>query len=393
MLYLLNLRKHSNQTELDQFFKVIQGKKEPSEVITKSAFFQARKQLSHTAFIALNQQVVKGVYQSDWKPKTWKGFRLCAIDGTSIRLPNEPDIIEHFGVQKGRPEQGQCAMGMASVFYDVLNKIVIDSGIHPRLTSERQCAEDHLQFSDENDLVIFDRGYVAFWLYAYLLDKNISFCIRAKTKQSLLIRDFVKSGKKEALVSFEPNKPSIKTCEEKGLSTKPITLRLVRVDLPNEVEVLVTSLTDQEVYDCSIFKSLYHLRWGIEENYKRLKQWAEIENFSGKSTLSVKQDFYAKIVASNLTTLMEIQAQEIVDKRTRYLKRNYQINYAQALSKMKHRIISLIINKSGDIVTLIKHTAGYISRTIEAVREGRSYPRRLKNIKNDIHFPAYKSSL
>ncbi len=393
MLYLLNLRKHSNQTELDQFFKIIQSKKEASEVITKSAFFQARKQLSHTAFIALNHQVVDSVYQSNWKPKTWKGFRLCAIDGTSIRLPSEPDITEHFGVQKGRPEQGLCSMGMASVFYDVLNKIVIDSGIHHRLTSEKQCAEDHLQFSNENDLVLFDRGYVAFWLYAYLLEHNISFCMRAKTNQSLLIREFVKSGKKEAVVTFEPNKPSLKTCEEKGLSTKPITLRLVRVDLPNEVEVLVTNLMDEDTYDCSIFKSLYHLRWGIEENYKRLKQWVEIENFSGKSALSVKQDFYAKIVASNLTTLMEIQAQEMVDKKTRYLKRNYQINYAQALSKMKHRIISLIINKSGDIVTLIKQTVEYLSRTIEAVRDGRSYPRRLKNIKNDIHFPAYKSSL
>jgi len=393
MLYLLNLRKHSNQTELDQFFNRLHDGKEASEAITKSAFFQARKQLSHTAFIALNHQVVNSVYQGNWKSKTWKGFRLCAIDGTSIRLPNEPNIIEHFGVQKGRPEQGLCSMGMASVFYDVLNKVVIDSGIHHRLTSEKQCAEDHLQFSGENDLVLFDRGYVAFWLYAYLLEKNISFCMRAKTNQSLLIKDFVKSKKRESIVTFEPNKPSIKTCEEKGLSTKPIRLRLVRVDLPNEVEVLVTNLMDEEVYDCTLFKSLYHLRWGIEENYKRLKQWAEIENFSGKSALSVKQDFYAKIVASNLTTLMEIQAQEVVDKKTRYLKRNYQINYAQALSKMKHRIVSLIINKSGDIVTLIKQTIEYISRTIEAVREGRSYPRRLKNIKNDIHFPAYKSSL
>jgi hypothetical protein len=389
----LNLRKHSNQTELDQFFKTIQDKKEASQVITKSAFFQARKQLSHTAFIALNHQLVDSVYQGNWKPKTWKGFRLCAIDGTSIRLPNEPDIIEHFGVQKGRPEQGQCTMGMASVFYDVLNKIVIDSGIHPRTTSERQCAEDHLQFSKDNDLVLFDRGYVAFWLYAYLLEHNISFCMRAKTNQDLLIKSFVKSGKREAVVTFRPNKPSIKTCEEKQLSIKPIKLRLVRVDLPNEVEVLVTNLMDEEVYDCAIFKSLYHLRWGIEENYKRLKQWAEIENFSGKSALSIKQDFYAKIVASNLTTLMEIQAQKIVDQRTQYLRQKYQINYAQALSKMKHKIITLITCKSDKIVSLIKQTVGYLSRTIEAVRESRSYPRRLKNIKNDIHFSAYKSSL
>ena len=204
-------------------------------------------------------------------------------------------------------------MGMASVFYDVLNKIVIDSGIHPRRTSEKQCAEDHLHFSQENDLVLFDRGYTAFWLYAYLSHHNITFCMRAKTNQDLLVKAFVKSGKREAIVTFKPNKPSIKTCNEKGLSSKPITLRLVRVDLPNEVEVLITSLMDEEIYDYTLFKSLYHLRWGIEENYKRLKQWAEIENFSGKSALSVQQDFYAKIVASNLTTLLEIQSQEIVN--------------------------------------------------------------------------------
>jgi hypothetical protein len=39
--------------------------------------------------------------------KTWKGFRLCAIDGTSIRLPNNPDITKYFGIQKGREGQRQ----------------------------------------------------------------------------------------------------------------------------------------------------------------------------------------------------------------------------------------------------------------------------------------------
>ena len=177
----------------------MKGVESATQVVTKSAFFQARKQLSHTAFQALNKQFVQSVYKSQWKPKTWNGFRLCATDGSSIRLPNEPDIIEHFGVHNGRVDQQPCAMGMASIFYDVLNHIVIDSAIHPRLTSERQCAEDHLAFSDENDLVLFDRGYVAHWLYATLLQRNISFCMRAKAKQNLLIREFVASGKKTLL--------------------------------------------------------------------------------------------------------------------------------------------------------------------------------------------------
>jgi hypothetical protein len=150
---------------------------------------------------------------------------------------------------------------------------------------------------------------------------------------------------------------------------------------------------DPVEYEASLFKTLYHLRWGIEENYKRLKQWVEIENFSGKSALSVKQDFYAKIIASNLTSLMALAAQKEVDKKTQKLQLTYQVNFAQALSKMKNQLVIFILNVSEGILVDIHRTIHYIAETVEAVREGRSAPRKLKNIKNDIHFPAYKSSL
>ena len=131
----------------------------------------------------------------------------------------------------------------------------------------------------------------------------------------------------------------------------------------------------------------------IEENYKRLKQWVEIENFSGKSALSMKQDFYAKIVATNLTALMAMAAQKTIGKKTQHHQLNYQINFAQAVSKMKHRIVYLIRQSHSDITLFIKRTILYISQTIEAIRDGRSVPRRLKNLKNGIHFPAYKNTL
>ncbi len=133
---------------------------------------------------------------------------------------------------------------------------------------------------------------------------------------------------------------------------------------------LITNLTDADNYPAHLFKSLYHLRWGVEEDYKRLKQWVEIENFSGKSSLSVQQDFYAKIVATNLTALMTLGAQKITTKETKHLKHHYQINFAQALSKMEHRIVHLVLNADSDIKLLIERTLRYISRTVEAVRTG-----------------------
>ncbi len=150
---------------------------------------------------------------------------------------------------------------------------------------------------------------------------------------------------------------------------------------------------DEKKYKSRIFKKLYHLRWGIEENYKRLKQWGEIENFSGKSALSVKQDFYAKILASNLTSLMVRASQKGVKKKSKKLNLDYKVNFAQALSKMKHRLMALLRNMNNDLIQAIRKTVQYISQTTEAVREGRSFPRNLKNIKNDIHYPSYKSAL
>jgi TRAP-type C4-dicarboxylate transport system permease large subunit len=69
----------------------------------------------------------------------------------------------------------------------------------------------------------------------------------------------------------------------------------------------------------------------------------EIENFSGKSALSVKQDFYAKILPANLTAMAVNAAQQQVDKATAHRRDDYQVNFAQALSKMKNIRVELLL--------------------------------------------------
>ncbi len=69
-----------------------------------------------------------------------------------------------------------------------------------------------------------------------------------------------------------PTNYQSKNAYKKGLPTCPLKLRLVRVKLDGEIEVLITNLMDEQAIPASEFKELYHLRWGAEENYKRLKQ-------------------------------------------------------------------------------------------------------------------------
>ena len=202
--------------------------------------------------------------------KTWHGFRLCAIDGSKLRVPNEPDIVAAFGVNPGKENQKDCPLALASVYYDVLNHISIDSSINPTTASELDCAAAHLNYAHPKDLSILDRGYNAFWLYALYGATGRYFCMRAKSNQGLLYKQFAESGEAQAVITLEANPRSVKQCLKKGLPTQPLKLRLICVELNDgEVEVLITNLMDEQAFPVDEFKELYHLRWGAEENYKR----------------------------------------------------------------------------------------------------------------------------
>jgi hypothetical protein len=100
--------------------------------------------------------------------KTWNGFNLLAVDGTTIRVPDEESIIEHFGVWK--PVKGdKCPKARASQMYDVLNDISMDSIIKPKSYGERELAAFHFLKPTSQDLVLLDCGYPSFWLFKMIL--------------------------------------------------------------------------------------------------------------------------------------------------------------------------------------------------------------------------------
>jgi len=113
---------------------------------------------------------------------------------------------------------------------------------------------------------------------------------------------FEGKGRDSQIVTLFP--PNIKETRELGLPTQ-IKVRFVRLKLDTgETEILVTSLIDEDLYITSDFKELYNLRWGIETFYSIVKTRLSLENFTGKSAESVKQDFYATIYITGLESIL-----------------------------------------------------------------------------------------
>jgi len=313
------------------------------ESITKSAFSQSRLNLKPSAFIKLNK-VLTNTFYDDKSYKKWNDFRLMAVDGSTLQLPNSNDIISKFGVTTNNTDHVMPTSRISTMF-DLLNEIMIDTQIDKFKCSEYDLAINHLNHIQKNDLIIYDRGYAAIWLFSLMNNKNINFVVR-------LSKTFIKESKsffqsKESSNIIEINSCTLeskKRLESLGLNFKPFKMRLVKVILDDgEVEVLATNLLDEKKYKTKIFKDLYFLRWGIETNYRHLKNQIQIENFTGKSSISIEQDFYANCFITNVQSLFIRDAQEELEKEKKNNKLKYKINKNLSLGYLKDRIIPIFM--------------------------------------------------
>ena len=65
--------------------------------VTASAYSQARYKLKHTAFIELNRKAVVATVYGDGDYQRFWGFRIVAVDGSKIALPDSDEVCEAFG--------------------------------------------------------------------------------------------------------------------------------------------------------------------------------------------------------------------------------------------------------------------------------------------------------
>jgi hypothetical protein len=142
---------------------------------------------------------------------------------------------------------------------------------------------------------------------------------------------------------------------------------------------------------CRSIGPLYHLRWGVEEGYKRLKLRSELESWSERSVESIYQDTHAKALTLNLNTLAVLAAEEEAAERTRCKKERkhvYAVNRAQVLSRMKDTVVRLttLLNPRNLIDKLVTSA----SKLLEPVRPGRSNKRKPRPATGNRYKHSYK---
>jgi hypothetical protein len=363
-------------------------------IISNSAYTQARAKLNYTAFEEF-ANMASDIFYKDGEYERYKGFRVLAIDGSVITLPNTDDVKKEFNPMKVRCQikefKKEVSQARVSCLFDVLNNIAIDSSISNKNRSEdndliaydeRILAIQHLQYCNQDDLIIMDRGYPSFELFATVYKKTNILCrIRKNIFSKAKFLFDAHSEKKDVILEINAPKYLRDILRSENIPTT-MRLRFVQVILDNGiVEVLCTNILNHKILKTSDFKELYALRWGIETYFDLIKNRLSLENFTGQTALAIKQDFFATIFLTNYESVMTYDLNEELKEKTKDNKYMQKVNKAVSFNVIKHKVFDLLYLDNPIDEMLKQMEKLFLTNTIVIRPNRKSKPR----LDKDIH--------
>jgi hypothetical protein len=353
-----------------------------NKTVTASAYSQARRKFKHTAFIELNEGIIE-TYYSDDKIKFWKGYRVLGVDASKIILPNTEEMQKEFGAVpiKSQHMDGSYTCALFECCYDVLNHIAVKSSLNHGSSYEVDLAinllnkPNILYAGSERDLSIYDRGYASYEFLAHHTHLKKAYVVRCPVNSFKAATKSLVDGSKtwSKIVTLKAPSHKKKELRHKGLPIE-IKVRFVSVVLDTgEIEILATSLMDPLIKRKE-FKELYFLRWGVEGFFNLIKGRLNLENFTGKSVESVKQDFWSTIFITNVETIFTEETESEINSHLNEDQLPQKINKAVSFNAIKNMAFELIFNEHDRADTNEKLTRLFKTNTI-VQREGRTAPR------------------
>lgn len=357
--------------------------------VTASAFVQQRDKIPWTVF----EEVFEYFNSLCKDTKTYKDYRVLAIDGTTVNMARNPkssSFVKNDSTSKGYNQLH------VNPLYDVLNKTYQHCVIQPQPQQDEVGALTFmLTWYDfkEKTLIVADRGYESYNVFAHLQNTpNVDFLIRVKQDRTAM-REISKLPMTEldTDVSFTITTTQTKEDKEKGhilLQTRkneeriyssktragrwdfpspyPMTFRVVRFKLETgEYETLATSLPRS--ITLAEIKELYHARWGIETAFRELKYGLGLVNLHGKKDDFVMQEIFAAMTTANFCSRI---VNEVVLRKNQANIHEYKVNMSMAIYLCRQ----FYRTKGADAKKLLQDIARYT----EPVRPGRRDKRNMK---------------
>ncbi|MDO8596897.1 MAG: IS4 family transposase [Sulfuricaulis sp.] len=393
MLFTLQKTVKSIQRHLHEFLDDLAGG-ELFDPVTPGAWTHARAKLKHTAFIELNRScVLPAIYAPARRREIqrWHGHRLLGLDGSLVRLPNSAELCAQFIPVDVTNDGGQVGIRYAearmSVLYDLLNRVGLDGRLEPSSIGESALALEQLVQAAPGDVAITDRGYTSYRYLASVRALGLHFVARCSCGSFAAVQELFRKDRAGHSVVVKLFAPRDERADLERLGL-PLTLkvRFVSLRLPTgELEVLATSLLDEQKYPTGDFLALYHRRWNHETYYGVIKGRLDFENFSGQTPETVRQDFHSALLLCNLESVLTTSTDAALQAESADHAYPKQVNRSVSFHALKVQLLPLLYSDLPVEMVIAKLQQWFAGSPV-SVRKSRKVPRKKFSWPRSYHF-------
>lgn len=374
--FLMQMSSKSMNSNICDYFN------NPDEMPSPAAICQRRKLLYPDALRRIMRLFTDGMNCT----KTYNGYHMLACDGTDVNIPYNSKDSETYHSPDRKGSKGYNQLHL-NALYDIENGIFQDAMIDTNdKTNETYALEEMIKNGNYPDksIIIADRGYEKYNLFALCNELNQKFVIRVKDISSNGILSTLSLQDEEFDIDIIKTMTRLQTMEVKKhpekyvriMTSSPdfeylkiegdyydIPLRITRFKITDTTyECLVTNL-DRNEFPFEMMKEIYHKRWSIEVGFRELKYPIGMISFCSKKQVYLRQEIYASLILYNFTKFI------IMNTNTDSDAKKYKLNFNTAVT-MVRKYLKEMINE--EVLLQV------IKKFLTPLRPGRSFIRNMK---------------
>jgi len=282
-----------------------------------SAYCQARRRWPHVVLerrVAALAQRVRALLPAE---DGWHGRRVYVVDGSSVRMPDTPDLQAAFPQPPGQTRGcGFPVARLVALFCwssGALLDVALDALDRHELTLFRRLWHR----LEAGGLVLADRAYSGYVDLAALRERGLEAVVRLHQRRRADGRQGQRLGPGDRLVTWPrparwlPSMGLTRAAFEQLPAT--LTVRVIHVtNVPRGFRSrtihVVTTLLDPRAFPADQVRALYRDRWTAELNLRSLKIGLGMDVLRGQSVDVVRKEIHMHVLAYNLIRLLMWQA-------------------------------------------------------------------------------------
>lgn len=290
---------------------------------TASALCQARQRLGEEPMRELFDRLARPMLGPGAGRGWLAGWRVMALDGVILDLPDTADNVKHFGRSGNALADSPFPQARIIALAECGSRAIVAAEIGRCHAGERELARALVDKIDDTMLVLADRGFYSYEFWQQVRAHQAQLLWRVtNSHMKLPVDQQLPDGSYLSALAPKSMRSDIARGRPRRLDRYAIPVRVIEYTITNrgadaepETTRLITSILDHELAPAAELAALYHDRWEIEMALDEIQthQMGRPRVLRSRSPQMICQEIWALLLTHYAIRHLMLEAAEDTD--------------------------------------------------------------------------------